>query len=715
MIPYGAGPAGNHHRGSAVRQTEVAECGLACLGIAAEHFGSQVDLSVLRQKYQIPSRGLTLKQIKEIAADMQLVGRAVQCELDELAELRCPAILHWGLNHFVVLLRARGKRYRIHDPALGVLDLDRKKVSRQFTGIAMELAPAPSFTRRMERSPLQLASWFRLTPGMYGALAQVVLLSLLLQVYVLASPLYVQLALDQGALKGDQELLWVLALGFGMFCVFNACGELLRGIVVARLTALLNVDMSLRLFRHLLRLPLPWFQRRKLADILSRFDAIGPIRELMSGVLVVTLVDGALAVVTLVMMFVVSPSLAWMVVAGLAVYVVIRLCSMPVSLRLSMAAITARIAENGKRIESIRAIQTLKVMGAERERESDWANKFAMTVKADQANTVANAVFGTAQSLCDHAVRIALIFVGAHAIMRGDMSVGLFYSFLSYQAQFSAKASNLFEQAVKWRMTDIFSHRLADIVLTPQEPDIDRPGTAALALRGEVEFSQLGFAYSNFEQAIFRDVTLRIAPGEFVAIVGASGSGKSTLLKVLCGLYPATSGEVRIDGRTLASWGAGRIRQAFGVVMQDDELLSGTIAENVAFFSDDIDMDLVWECLRHAAIEDDVLRLPLRDQTLIGDMGTNLSGGQKQRLLLARALYRRPAILVLDEATSHLDVARERQVNQALQAMRITRIVVAHRHETIAAADRIVRLENGRIVSDQRVVRTTPEAESAKA
>lgn len=687
-----------------MRQTETSECGLACLALAAAKFGSRIELSTLRQKYPISSRGMTLREVKDVAADMGMVGRALRCDLDELADLKAPAILHWGFNHFVVLERVkghlRGRKLRIHDPAFGRRDMYLSEASRHFTGVALELTPAADFVKRREPSALSLSSWFRVVPDMYGPLGHILALSLLLQVFVLASPFYIQLAIDQAALKGDRGILVVLAVGFGLLGIFNAAAALLRGLVATKLTALLNWDMTLRLFRHLIRLPLPWYQRRRLADILSRFDAIVPVRDLLSGALVAILVDGLLALGTLVMMFVLAPTLAWTVLAGFALYVGIRLGALPVSLRLGMEAIGARIDESGKRIETVRAIQTIKVMGAEGERESDWANRFARTIACDQNNALAALSFTTLQGAVDALVRVALVFMGATAVMDGAMSVGLFYAFLTYQTQFTGKAGALFDQVVNWRMTDMYSYRLADIVLSKKEDGIDVCGADRPAIVGALEFSNLGFAYSSSDAMVFGGVSFKVAAGEFIAIVGPSGAGKSTLLKVLCGLYPATRGEVLIDGHALSWWGPRNVRGALGVVMQDDELLAGSIAQNVAFFDDEIDMARVWQCLGRAAFDDDVRNMPMRAETAIGDMGSSLSGGQKQRLLLARALYRNPKILILDEATSHLDLRRESAINAALRALNITRIVVAHRQETIDAADRVIHLDKGRIVAD---------------
>jgi ATP-binding cassette subfamily B protein RaxB len=682
-------------------QSETSECGLACLSIALEQLGAPIDLSELRRKHVISTRGLTVKELVDIAATLGLVGRAVRCELEELADLQCPAVLHWGLNHFVVLEKVKRSVALIHDPAVGRSRFKLDQISDQFTGIAIELSPAPEFKKRKKESPLSLWSWFRFPKAMVSSLVQILVLSFLLQAYIVASPFYMQLAIDQAALKGDHQLLLSLAIGFGLFGLFNVGASVLRGLVTLQLTALLNWDMTLRLFRQLVRLPLPWFQRRKLADVLSRFDAIAPVRNLISGSLVATVVDGVLAIVTLVMMLIFAPSLALVVVVGLVLYIALRWSFLPLSIKLGMESLTAHIAENGKRIETVRAIQTIKVMGAENARESDWANKFANTIKRDLALGKVDLYLVSARGTVDTGVNLILIFLGAKAIIEGSMTVGVLYAFMAYSNQFSARASALFDQYMNWRLTDMYSYRLADIVLTPKETGIDETNIGQPVIEGALAFTNLSFAYSQQEAPIFRQISFEVAAGEYVAIIGPSGAGKSTLLKVLCGLYPASAGEVHIDGRSLTSWGPKAVRGALGVVMQDDELLTGTIAENVAFFDEQIAMERVWACLRQACLDEDVLKMPMRADTFLGDMGSSLSGGQKQRLLLARALYRQPCILVLDEATSHLDVARESQINATLKALAITRIVVAHRHETILSADRVICLDKGNIVFDK--------------
>jgi ATP-binding cassette subfamily B protein RaxB len=671
-------------------QTETTECGLACIATASAILGADLSLTDLRRRFPVSARGSSMRDLIEVAGANNLIARAVRCQLDELGKLELPAILHWGFNHFIVLTGRTKAGAVIFDPAVGRRKLPWSEVSEKFTGVALQVTRAPTFARRAQPSPLKLRALFRLTPSVRNALFQTLLLSLFLQVYVVASPLYMQLAIDDAALKGDLGMLSVLALGFGAFATFNVVAAILRGFALQRVTVLLNWDMTTRIFRHMIRLPLPWFQRRRLADALTRFESIDPVRRLLSDGLVAAVLDGMLTIVTLVMMFVFSPILAAVVLAGFVIYLVVRLSGIPLNMRLGGEALVASIAEQGKRIETLRAVQSIKLMAAESTRESDWANRYAAVIEAQRRVANSSTVFGAIQQLNVALITVAVIYLGAREVIAQQISVGVLFAFMAYKAQFTDRATALFEQFVGWQMLDLYSMRLADIVLTPAEDGEEGAVPGLPPITGAIEVRNLAFQYGPQDKHVFRNVSFSIRPGEFVAITGPSGVGKSTLLKVLCGLYKPTLGEVTLDGLPLSAWGHMRIRGALGAVMQDDELLAGSIAENVAFFDEQIDMDRVWQALTVAAMAQEVMAMPMRAETFVGDLGGALSGGQKQRILLARALYRRPRILMLDEATSHLDVKNESAINDALRKLDITRIVVAHRAETVAAADRVI-------------------------
>jgi ATP-binding cassette subfamily B protein RaxB len=441
----------------------------------------------------------------------------------------------------------------------------------------------------------------------------------------------------------------------------------------------------------MLRLPLLWFQTRRLADILGRLTGVDTIRSTLTSGLT-SVLDGVLSVATLVMIAIVSPPLAGLAVLGFALYVAIRLVAIPVALALNSRSTLANVAENSARMESLRTIQSIKAQGGEANRETEWSAKLAESFRVAQDNAMITLNFNALQATLNSLVGVAVVYVGARSIISGSMTVGVLTAAIAYQSQFGQRAANLFEQFISWRLLDVQLERVADIVLEDREPGLDRYPAGAPPVKGALSAKNLGFQYSPQDPFIFEGLDFEIAEGEHVAIVGPSGRGKSTLLKVMTGLYAPSQGQVLLDGAPLGRWGPRAVRQSIGLVLQDDKLLAGSIAENVSFFDPAPDVDHLWDCLRLAGVDEEISAMPAGPDTLIGDLGEALSGGQKQRVLIARALYRRPRILILDEATSHLDVPRERSITETLQGLQMTRIVVAHRPQTIAAADRVLML-----------------------
>ncbi len=526
---------------------------------------------------------------------------------------------------------------------------------------------------------------------------QAILIALFAQLYGIVSPLFLRIVVDDILVTGGRTLLDTAAAGFALLALFNAGAFIVRGIVLQNLNLLLSWDMSVRVIRHMLRLPLDWFQSRKLADILNRLQGIDQVRNALAGLLGAVF-DATLALISLVMLLLISPMMLLVACGALALLLGIRWAGISRALALSDAAVACAVVENGKRIETLRAIQSIKAMAGESQRESDWTNRFAEMLHASQRSAIFGTFLSGGQNVVINLMAIVAIYFGAQAILGGSMSIGMLTAALAYLGQFSQSASNVFQQIIAWRMLDVQLERLADIVLAPVEPNTD--GDAANPyFAGAISARSLCFGYAASGQ-LFRELNVEIAAGEHVAIVGPSGVGKSTLLKLLSGLYPPERGVVLLDGQPLTAWGLHSVRRAIGFVLQDDELLLGSVADNVSFFDPRADLNFVWECLAAAGFDEDVRRMPESVHTRIGDMGSSLSGGQRQRLLLARALYRRPRILILDEATSHLDIASERAVIATLARLDITRIVVAHRPDTIAAADRVLRLADGVLVEE---------------
>jgi ATP-binding cassette subfamily B protein RaxB len=700
LLRFAGGP-----RLPVVLQSEAAECGLACLAMVAGFHGHELDLNALRRRFAVSIKGITLKTLLLMAQRLGMTGRGVRLEPEGLAGLRTPAVLHWDMDHFVVLKEVRGSRVTLHDPAIGVRRCDRAELGRHFTGIALELAPTAGFERKNEVRRLRLGELCGRIAGLWRAMAQALVLSIVLQVFVLASPFYMQLAVDEGVLQGDKGLLTALAVGFGLLTLIKLAADWLRALVLNVLGSVVNFQCVVNLFHHFLRLPITWFERRHIGDVVSRFGATRPITDLIAEGLVATIVDGLMAVLTLAMIIVYSPTLAAVVVGGLVLLVAVRLASFRALRLREEETIHALAKEQTSFIETARAIQSIKLFGRESDRESLWQTRYADTVNRKAGLTRMQATLRIINDLIQGAGNILVIYLGARLAIAGDMTVGMLFAFMSYRQQFIDKTTSLIETGIKFRMLDLHLGRIADIALADREAGLDHEPLVSHSVTGQIELRDISFRYADTEPEVVSGASLTIEPGEFVAITGASGGGKTTLLKIMLGLLRPASGEVLIDGVQVDRVGVGIFRAQIGVVMQEDHLLTGSIAENITFFDPQIDVAWLRQCAAIAGIDAEIMAMPMNYNTLVGDLGTGLSGGQRQRLLLARALYRRPRILFMDEGTSHLDLAKEREVNAALRELQITRVIIAHRPETIAAADRVLRLEGGRVLDDDAAAR----------
>ncbi len=679
-----------------ILQTEVAECGLACLAMVAGYYGYDTDLISLRRRYSISSHGANLKSIMSMATHLHLAPRALRAEPEELMNATMPCILHWGMNHFVVLKSITKDSYLLHDPAIGERRLTSAEFNTHFTGVLLELTPTQEFQKADERQTLRLGHFWNKIVGLKRSLFQVVLLSLLLQLFALASPFYMQTVVDDVLLRKDDNLLLVLAIGFGLLMLIQLGTSALREFVILHLSNRLGMQMSANLFRHLIRLPMDYFSKRHMGDLVSRFGSLNNIRNLLTNGIVIAIVDGLMAVLTLIALFIYDAQLAFIVLGVVAIYGLLRWVMYRPFRLLNEEAIIASAKENSHFMESMRAIQTLKMFQRENDRQYQWQNRLADSMNKNIQISRWGIGYSTIKAFLFGLENILVIYFAATAVMGNVISLGMLYAFMSYKDRFIKSMDSLITQWIEFRMLDLHFNRLADIAFTAPEntdqhllvDDIDLHTQKIIA--GKIEVKNLSYRYSEEEPFIFKNMNFVIHAGETVAITGPSGCGKTTLLKCLMGLIKPTEGDILIDDKPLEQ--IRHYRSQIAGVMQEDQLLSGDIAENIACFSPTLDMQKIAACAQLACIHDDITKLPMQYNTLVGDMGTNLSGGQKQRVILARALYRQPYILFMDEATSHLDVVNEAVVNQHIQQLQITRVLVAHRPETVASAGRQINL-----------------------
>jgi ATP-binding cassette subfamily B protein RaxB len=670
--------------------------------MVADHHGHRVGLRDLRQRFPLSLKGANLARLIDVAGKLGFASRPLRLELDDLPKLRTPCILHWNLNHFVVLAKAGKSQVTILDPAFGKRTLSYADVSEHFTGVALELTPAAEFKPAKTVRSVSAQQLSGPVTGLWRALGLILLLSLGLQVFTVLGPFYMQWVVDQVLVSADRELLTVIGLGFGLLVLLQVGTHLLRGWTVVFLSTRLGLQWMGNVFVHLLKLPLDFFEKRHLGDVVSRMGAVQAIQRTLTTSFVEAFIDGLMALVTLGMMLLYSWTLALVTLVAVVAYLGLRAAAFAPMRNGTEQQLIAAAHQQSHLLESIRGIQSIKVAGREGMRRAGYLNRMHETVNRDLWLAKLGLGFSTSSQLVFGIERVAVVWIGARLALDNVFSVGMLMAYLAYKDQFAQRVGSLIDKWIEFRMLRLHGERLADIVLTEPESDDARAFEVSPPADCRVEVNGLSFRYAEGEPWVLKDCSFVVDPGEAVAIVGASGCGKTTLVKLMLGLLTPSEGGIRFGGVDIRKLGPHNYRVLLGAVMQDDQLFAGSVADNIAFGDEGHDSLRIEAAARLASIHDEVAAMPMGYHSLIGDMGTTLSGGQKQRVILARALYRKPRVLFLDEATSHLDVAREKVVNDAVRRLRISKIIVAHRPETIASADRVLVMHAGRMVQEFR-------------
>ncbi len=671
-------------------QSERSECGLVSLAMIASAHGLMFDLASLRARYPVSPKGTTLKGLIDVAADLKLDTRALRCELDQIDQLRLPAILHWQMSHFVVLTARRGNKYVLHDPAIDRVTVTHAEMSNSFSGVVLEAWPGPSFQREDKRNRLRLETVIPRTGGFASAIALSFTFALGIELIALILPILQQFIIDDVLVSADTDLLRLLAIATGIFLFGQAATAGIRAIVQRNLSSSLSVIVPSHVFQHMAALPADWFEKRSAADVINRFDSANAIHRTLTTTVVSAGIDGLVAIVALVAMALYNIYLAAIVFLAFLAYGLVRILWYNSYRHKSHGAIVQNARVQSILWETMKGIATIKLFNGLTQRRGQYIATLSQYVKIQNEIVTANSVFNFARDIIFAIERIVILYLGAKGVLAGQFSVGMLIAFLSFRQNFVAKGTSLIDTAIQFRMLGIHLDRLSDILLTERENTKRLPFIGERSIQSIVEVRHVSFRYGEHEADVLRNCSLRVEAGEIIAIVGPSGAGKSTLFKVLTGQVEPSNGDVFIDGQSISSLGLERLRDLIAVVRQDDMLFSGTATENIAFLDETPDHDRVREAAKKARIHDEIQKMPMGYNTLIGTLGSGLSGGQAQRMMLARALYRDPKILLLDEATSHLDVENERNVSLALKGLGITQIIIAHRPETIAKADRVI-------------------------
>ena len=672
-----------------VFQTEASECGLACLSMICSFYGKQVDLLQLRQQFNLSSRGVNLHAIKAIASELEMSSRALSVDLQELHAVRKPCILHWDFNHFVVLIKVDKNSAVIHDPAFGRRVISMPELSQHFTGVVLEVWPGTTFSVQKKQNRLKATTLLKNVNGLMTSLAKIFFLSLVIELISLLVPVGTQLVTDNVIASGDYGLLNIICLGLFILILLRLTISIIRSWTMLILGTLIDVQWSFSLFSHLIKLPTTFFERRKLGDIQSRFHSLDVIRATFTTGLTGSIIDTLMLMGLLVMMFLYNLQLSMIVVSFTAIYTFIRFATYRYYRQLSEEELIKEARLNSYFMETLYGIATIKIQGMTDLRINNWFNLFSDKVNTGIRLTRMDLFFGGVVSFIAACDQIVILWVSGRLMMDSHLTIGMFIAFNTFRSQFYDRINALINFIIQLKLINLYNERVADIAL--QEASSSTATSPLRLPHGALtlETQDLTYRYDNHADPIFSKLNLTIHAGESIAITGVSGAGKSTLMKVLCGLFEPSNGCVRINGIDIKQLGFEHYAERIACIMQEDKLFSGSIKENITGFRPDIDEQWMVQCAIASHIHNDILKLPMGYETLIGELGEGLSGGQKQRIYIARALYRKPGILFMDEATSHLDKTSESQVNQSIQEMNITRIIIAHRETTISSADRV--------------------------
>lgn len=673
-----------------IMQSERAECSLACLAMILGYHGHQIDLISLRKKLGSSSRGVNLAQFVKMADELNLSADAMHIEDDYLKQVNLPCVLHWNENHFVVLTKVGKKYITIHDPGFGLRKINKDTLDNHFSGIIIEFFPNDRFTKKNEERKLKL---MELLDGKLSELSPLIKLTAIMlfsQLLLVALPLFTQSILDYVVIDQNENLLLPLIAGFSLILLMKNASQYIYQWISLYFSNRISYQLVQKVFGKLIRLPLEYFEKKDLGDITNRFQSIHHIRHIITTTAVTCSVNLFLMLVTYVAILSYSLLIGMLVLGFVITYFLLRFYYYSDERILTEETFVAHAGHENKFIEAVRTIQTVKIFQQEQNHQKQWLKKTESAIDSEitlskfmlNVNTISELIFGI-----EFLVTTSL---AAYLVLAEQISIGMFFALIGFKTFFLDSSRQFISEAFHLRLIELHLGRISDIVLSEQDatyqPNLidTREKLDAASLRVE----NLSFQYSSNEPFVFERVNIEVMPREFVAIIGASGCGKTTFLKCLLGLLEINHGQITINNDLFVS--SGRYKSNIAAVMQNDTLFNGTIKENVTCFSDNVDEKLLDEVLDLACIRDDVYSMPMGVNSLLGDLGVSLSGGQKQRLEIARALYRKPSILFMDEATSHLDPSIEKQINKNIASLGTTRIIVAHRKETIESADRTI-------------------------
>jgi ABC-type bacteriocin/lantibiotic exporter with double-glycine peptidase domain len=689
-----------HRRIPIVRQLAATDCGAAALAMVFAFNGKEIPLDDLRSAIGVGRGGITAEALLTTGRAHGFRSRGVQVEIEGLDNLPKGAILYWEFRHFVVFERLHEGSVDIVDPAVGRRSIPMKQFRKAFTGVALLFEPTEGFDPNRIR-PKRRAGLFKQVFECKELLARIVSTSVLVQILSAALPLLTGILIDRVVPRKDYSLLLVLAVGFCVFQIFNVVAGFVRNHLFIHLRTQLEARFTLRFLDHLIELPYSYFQQHTSGDLMVRLGSNSSVKEILTSTVLSAFMDGSMASIYLVFLLIASIPLTLLI--GLLAGARFALLAW---VRWRQKQFLAETLENQSRsstlqVEMLASMETLKAMGLEHRAAESWSNVFVDGLNIAIKRGKLDATFNVLLSLLGTISSLVLMFYGTYLVLRDTLSLGEMMAFSALAGGFLTPLNNLISSALQLQLLEVYLERLNDVMNTAPEHDQHQTNLAG-PLSGALAFEHVSFRYNAQDPLVVEDVSLDVLPGMRIALVGRTGSGKSTMARLMAGLYKPTTGRILFDGKDLNTLNLRSVRAQLGIVTQETQLFGGSIRRNIALSNPEMGFDRVVHAAKRAAIHDDIITMAMGYETMLADRGLSLSGGQRQRLALARALAGNPKMLILDEATSHLDAVTERRVNENLALLKCTRVVIAHRLSTIRDADLILVFDSGRIVERGR-------------
>lgn len=674
-----------------ILQEEMAECAHACIAMIVQYWGCKISLATLRTIQHTSTHGMTVLQMSQLFDRLGFKTRALRVAYSDLSHVKTPAILHWDQKHFVVLKSIRGQKIIVHDPALGVRSYTKVEASALYSGIVLEIEKTTHLPTHCPVPQLTIWTLLKSIIGLPRVLGTLLLLSIVLELMQIVNPMFMQYVTDY--VVGTNALVQMCHIGLGcvIFVLLQGLTEYLRSHLILYVSVQIAESFAAEVFKHVLSLPLRYFTHRHLSDIQAKFQCIDQLKNKLSTDFMHTCLDGVMILVTLIVMVLYSPLLTAVIASMLSLYACVLYGNMRTYQHEASAALALHAKSAVTFHETLRGIAPVKSFLKEHLWFQLWRNDYVDALNHDVRIARIQIRYRVLNQILHQIEYVLVICIGAGLVTAQRLSIGMLLAFLAYRMILVNKSAALIQYVFTYQTLTLQLQRLQDLI--DHEPEfIQSSSTPCPVLRGAMHVQAISFTYPGHSQPLFKDVSFSVHPGEKIAIVGPSGCGKTTLLKMMMGFEQPTSGTILLDDMPLALFGVQHFRQLSASVMQDDVLFTGSILDNITFFAEEVDMAFVYEVAKLVCIHESIVGLPMGYDSLIGQVQTTISGGQRQRLLLARALYKKPQFLFLDEATSHLDLPLERAINHALRSCQMTQIMVAHRPDTIAMADRVIEL-----------------------